>query len=89
MTKFLQDLWQIYHWAFHEHGEAAVDEYYSAFFDRIEQLAEQPFLYQGCDDIRQGYRKCVCVVDTIYYRIIGNTVELMNVLCQHDRNEWL
>ncbi len=84
-----EDLWRIYHWGFHEHGEAAADEYYSAFFDRFEQLAEQPLLYQSCDDIRQGYRKCVCGVDTIYYRVVGDTVEIMNILGRQDRNEWL
>ena len=41
------DLWRIYQWGFRKHGEAAADEYYFAFFDRFEQLAEQPYLYQA------------------------------------------
>ncbi len=84
-----EDLWRIYQWGFREYGEAAADEYYSAFFDRFEQLAEQPYLYQAVDDIRKGYRQSVCGVDTIYYRVVGDMVEIMNVLGRQDRDEWL
>ena len=84
-----QDLWRIYQWGFCKHGEAAADEYYNAFFDRFERLAEQPFLYQSCDDIRKGYRQCVCGVDIIYYRVDGDTVEIMNILGRQNRGGWL
>jgi toxin ParE1/3/4 len=59
------------------------------FFYRFEQLAEQPYLYQAVDDIREGYRRCVCGVDSIYYRIDGNTVEIMNIIGRQDTNETL
>ncbi len=45
------DLWRIYQWGFRKHGEAAADKYYHAFFDRFEQIAKQPYLYQAVDDI--------------------------------------
>ncbi len=83
------DLIRIHQHGVRVHGEVAADEYYSAFFDRFEQLAEQPYLYQGCDDIRQGYRQSVCGVDTIYYRVKDDTVEIMNILGQQNRDEWL
>jgi toxin ParE1/3/4 len=85
----VDDLWRIYQWGFRKHGEAAADEYYFAFFDRFEQLAEQPYLYQAVDDIRKGYRQSVCGVDTIYYCVVGDTVEIMNILGRQDRDEWL
>lgn len=61
----------IYRRGLRAHGEAQADLYYNAFFDRFEQLAEQPLLYQAVDDIREGYRRSVCGVDSIYYRIDG------------------
>ena len=70
-------------------GEAQADKYYNDFFDRFEQLAKQPYLYQPVDYIRKGYRRCVCGVDSIYYRIENNTVEIMNILGQQDTNETL
>ncbi len=70
------DLWRIYRHGLEKWGEAQADQYYNDFFDRFEQLAEQPYLYQAVDDIRKGYRRSVCGVDCIYYRIEGDTVEI-------------
>jgi toxin ParE1/3/4 len=38
-----------------EFGEAQADRYFNAFFERFEDLAEQPYQYQAVDDIRMGY----------------------------------
>ncbi|WP_447971844.1 type II toxin-antitoxin system RelE/ParE family toxin [Nitrospira sp. M1] len=84
-----EDLYRIYQWGCRKHGEAAADEYYLAFFERFEQLAEQPYLYPAVNHIREGYRKSLCGVDTIYYRVVGETVEIMNILGRQDRDEWL
>ena len=78
------DLWRIYRHGLEKWGEAQADQYYNDFFDRFEQLAEQPYLYQAVDDIRKGYRRSACGVDSIYYRIEGDTVEIMNILGQQD-----
>ena len=40
-----EGLWRICQWSFRRHGEVAADAYYSAFFDRFEQIAAQPLLY--------------------------------------------
>jgi len=44
-------------------------------------------LYQAVDDIRAGYRRSVCGIDSIYYRVDGDTVEIMNILGRQDTNE--
>ncbi len=83
------DLIRIHQHGVKEHGEVQADKYYFAFFDRFEQLAKQPYLYQSVDDIRKGYRQSVCGVDTIYYRVVDDTVEIMNILGRQNRDEWL
>jgi toxin ParE1/3/4 len=83
------DLLRIYRRGLRDHGEAQADTYYNAFFDRFEQLAEQPLLYPAVDDIRTGYRRSVCGVDSIYYRIQGDAVEIMAIIGQQDIGEWL
>jgi toxin ParE1/3/4 len=70
-------------------GEAQADKYFYDFIDRFEQLAEQPYLYQAVDDIREGYRRSVCGVDSIYFRVDGDTVMIMSILGQQDADEWL
>ena len=83
------DLKRIYRRGLREHGEVQADEYYNAFFDRFEELAQQPLLYQAVDDIRVGYRRCVCGVDSIYYRVDGETVEIMAIIGRQDINKRL
>ena len=84
-----EDLRRIYRRGLREYGEAQADEYYNALFDRFEEIAEQPFLYPAVDDIREGYRRSVCGVDSIYYRIEGETVEIIAIIGRQDVEEWL
>jgi len=83
------DLKQIYRRGFQEYGEAQADRYYNALFDRFEQLARQPFMYQAVDHIREGYRRSVCGVDNIYYRVVGEDVEIIAIIGRQDMGELL
>ena len=83
------DLTRIYRRGLREHGEVQADKYYNAFFDRFEQLAEQPLLYPLVNEIREGYRRSVCGLDSIYYRVHEETVEIMAIIGQQELEEWL
>ncbi|MDH3638462.1 MAG: type II toxin-antitoxin system RelE/ParE family toxin [Gammaproteobacteria bacterium] len=83
------DLKRIYVRGLREFGEAQADKYFNAFFDRFNLLGEQPLLYPAVEDVRAGYRRSVCGVDSIYYRIDGDTVEIMAIIGQQDVEEWL
>ena len=79
------DLIRIHQYGVREFGEAQGDKYYLAFFDRFEQLAEEPYSYQAVDYIKKGYRRSVCGADSIYYQIKDNEVEIMRILGRQDR----
>jgi len=83
------DLIRIHQRGVRQYGEAQADKYYYDFIERFEQLAEQPCMYQTVDDIREGYRRSVCGVDSIYFRVDGDTVEIMSILGQQDVGKWL
>ncbi len=83
------DLIRIHQYGVRNYGEKRADQYYFSFFDHFDQLAEQPYLYQAVDHIREGYRASVCGVDTIYYCVNSDTIEIMNILGQQNRDEWL
>jgi len=83
------DLQRIYRRGVLEFGEEQADRYFDALFERFDELAVQPYQYQAVDEIRSGYRRSVCGVDSIYYRIVGNTVEIMRILGQQDVDDWL
>jgi len=78
------DLRQIYRYGFREYGEKQADRYYADFFARFDQIAESPFLYPAVDHIREGYRRAVCGVHAIYYRIENGSVEIMRILGRQD-----
>ena len=56
---------------------------------RFSVLAEQPLLYPAIDHIRQGYRRSVCGVHSIFYRIDGENVEIMRILKKQDPEKQL
>ena len=78
------DLARIYWRGVEEFGERQAESYYEALFQRFDELAEAPYKYQSVDHIREGYRRSVCGVESIYYRINGELVEIMRVLGRQD-----
>ncbi len=83
------DLRRIYRYGFETHGEQEADKYYSALFDRFDELAEQPLLYPAVNDIHVGYRRSICGTDSIYYRVDEGTVEIIAIIGQQNVEEWL
>ncbi len=63
------DLIRIHQYGMQQFGEIQADKYFLAFFEQFEVIATQPYLFQSVDFIREGYRRCVCGVDSIIYRI--------------------
>ena len=83
------DLIRIHQHGMRTFGEAQADRYYLAFFDQFERIAQKPYLYQAVDHIRPGYRRCVCGVDNIYYRIRGEMIEIMSIIGRQDTDKSL
>lgn len=78
------DIKRIYQRGVTDFGEGRADSYYAALFDRFDIIAEKPYMYPAVDHIRDGYRRSVCGVDSIYYRILDGDVEIMRVLGRQD-----
>lgn len=75
-----QDLNDVYIEGFENWGVDQADRYYDALLTHFDQLCENPLMYAAVNDIREGYRRSVCGKHAIYYRIVGNAVEIMGVL---------
>ena len=78
------DLRRIYWYGVKKFGEVQADLYYDALTRNFEQIAENPHLYQAMDHIRKGYRRSVCGVDSIFYRVVDDTVEIISILSRQD-----
>jgi toxin ParE1/3/4 len=79
-----EDLIRIYHYGVNRFGLKQADVYFHAFFECFERIAENPFHYESVDFIKMGYRRCVCGVDSVYYRINGGTVEIIAIVGRQD-----
>lgn len=72
-----EDLICIHHYGAEKFGITQADKYFDLFFDYFEIIAQRPFSFESVDYIKEGYRRCPCDSDTIYYRINDNIVEIM------------
>ncbi|WP_395173531.1 type II toxin-antitoxin system RelE/ParE family toxin [Roseibium alexandrii] len=75
-----RDLTAIYEYGFTRWGEERADIYYDELTQHLRQLCDNPFLYAAVDDIRPGYRRSVCGVHSVYYRVTVDAVEVMAVI---------
>ena len=78
------DLINIHHFGVYRFGEDQADKYYNAFFKQFKVICENPYLFPSVDYIKTGYRKCICGVDSIYYRINNNRIEIMAIIGRQD-----
>ncbi len=83
------DLIRIHHYGVRKFGAKQADKYFNSFFDYFDMIAEQPFSFEAVDYIKQGYRRCVCGVDSIYYKINGNVIEIMVIIGKQDLDQKL
>jgi len=84
-----EDLIRIHHYGTHKFGEEQADKYFNAFFEKFEMIAERPYAFESAEFIKTGYRKCVCGVDRIFYRINNNITEIMTIIGRQDPIERL
>ena len=79
-----EDLIRIHHFGVENFGMDQADKYFNTFFDYFEIIAQQPFAFESIDYIKKGYRRCPCGVDSIYFRINDDIVEIMAIIGRQD-----
>jgi toxin ParE1/3/4 len=79
-----EDLIRIHHFGVEKYGIIQADKYFDAFFNYFEIIAQRPFSFESVDYIKEGYRRCPCGSDTIYYRIHDNVVEIIAIIGMQD-----
>jgi toxin ParE1/3/4 len=95
MSKFLlsqlakEDLIRIHQYGVKQFGINKADQYFDAFFAHFELIAKNPHSFESVDFIKPGYRRCVCGVDSIFYRIHDDVVEIMTIVGRQDFNQKL
>ncbi len=79
-----EDLIRIHQFGVKKFGITQADKYFYTFFYYFEIIAQRPFSFESVDYIKEGYRRCPCGSDTIYYRINDSMVEIMAIIGMQD-----
>ena len=83
------DLIRIHHYGVEKFGTIQADQYFDSFFEYFDIIAQRPFSFESVDYIKKDYRRCVCGVDSIYFKVNENIVEIMAIVGRQDLDEKL
>ncbi len=79
-----EDLIRIYRYGLRRFGTAQAEKYYNTFFDYFDIIAQRPYSFESVDYIKEGYRRCVCGSDSIYFRVNKDVVDIMTIIGSQD-----
>ena len=79
-----EDLIRIHQYGVIKFGVVLADKYFESFFEYFNVIAERPESFESVDFIKPGYRRCVCGVDSIYFKINEDIVEIMAIIGRQD-----
>ena len=84
-----EDLIRIHHYGVNRFGMDQADKYFESFFEQFQIIAERPYSFESIDYIKTGYRRCVCGVDSIYFKINENVIDIMAIVGRQDLEQIL
>lgn len=79
-----EDLIRIHQYGTQKFGTRQADLYFEAFFTAFDRIAERPFSFEAVDFIKEGYRRCVSGADTIYFRVVDESAEIITIIGKQD-----
>jgi len=83
------DLIRIHQYGVKQFGVKQADKYFESFFDHFELIAKNPLAFESVDFIKPGYRRCVCGIDSIFFKTNGDIVEIMTIIGRQDLDQLL
>jgi toxin ParE1/3/4 len=79
-----EDLLRIYEYGIGQFGIDQADKYFDMMHDCFSKIAKNPHLFPAVSNIKSNYRKCVCGVDAIYYKIDSNGIVITTIVGRQD-----
>lgn len=78
-----EDFWRIYEYGRNKFGLQQADKYYNMMLLSFERIASNPLMFPIASQ-NPSYRSCVCGVDTIYFKINNDVIEIMAIIGRQD-----
>ena len=82
-----EDLISIEQFGYEKFGVEQSNRYREKLKHHFSLLAEWPELYPAVDHLHPGYRRSVCGSHSIFYRILGEDVEIVRILNRQNLEE--
>lgn len=83
------DLIRIHHYGVEKFGMIQADKYFESFFEYFDIIAERPYSFESVEHIRKDYRRCVCGIDSVYFKVNKDIIDIMAIVGRQDLNEKL
>ena len=84
-----KDLIRIHHYGVEQFGMVQADNYFNLFFEYFDIITQRSFSFESVDYIKKDYRRCVCGVHSIYFRLNEEKVDIMAIIGRENINEKL
>lgn len=84
-----EDIIRIHHYGVKQFGLRQADKYFETLFEHFELIAKNPQSFESVDYIKPGYRRCVCGVDSIFFKLNDDFVEIMTIIGRQDLSQLL
>ena len=85
-----EDLIRIHHYGVETFGMPQADKYFDSLFECFDVISKRPLSFESVDHIKQGYRRCVCGSDSIYFKMANDgIVKIMAIIGRQDLNNFL
>ena len=75
-----EDIVRIFEYGFYRFGMNQANNYYDMLFEYFDTIASDPFMFPETIKNNRKYRFCVCGVDTIYYKINKDEIEIITII---------
>lgn len=74
------DLHNIVDYGTQRYGKNSADRYLKALMACFDRIVQHPMMYPSVEMVKEGYRKCICQRETIYFRLIDDRVDIVRII---------
>ena len=82
-----EDLFRIWHYGVYKFGRTQADKYAKQLFHHFDIIVENPNAFPLIQEVKPGYRKCVCVPNSLFYRLNKEHLEIVAIVGRQDIDE--
>jgi toxin ParE1/3/4 len=79
-----EDVIRIFEYGLGRFGLQQAIKYYDMMYDCFDKIASNPFMFPVVSYYKNADRFCVCGVDTIYYNVNEEEVEIITIIGRQD-----